>query len=236
MAEDRRVALTFTTRQVGDVSVVTCVGRMVGGEDTAPFEAHLDALIAVNPQILLHLGEVSFIDSAGLGMLVRYLTRTLNASGALRICAVSPAIDRVLAVSRLKAVLQPFDTEDTAIAAAHGARRENFSAPDVLCVDESEDVLAYLRELLRSDGHRATTASNLPDALILLKATRPRVVVLGVSARTASGTRSADEFHRAAARCMVIDLPPGFAGEDAGEAGRRLVAAIRDSTTGSANS
>ena len=147
------MALAFSTRQVGDVSVVMCAGRMVG-EDTAAFEAHLDSLIAVNPQILLHLGEVSFIDSAGLGMLVRYLTRTLNASGALRICAVSPAIDRVLAVSRLKAVLQPFDTEDTAIAAAHGARRENFSAPDVLCVDESEDVLAYVRELLRGDGHR----------------------------------------------------------------------------------
>src|SRR5688572_22574191 len=160
---------------------------MVGGEDTDSFEAHLDALIAVNPHILLHLGEVSFIDSAGLGMLVRYVTRTLNASGALRICAVSPSIDRVLAVSRLKAVLQPFDSEDTAIAAAHGSGRENFSAPDVLCVDESEDVLAYLRELLRSDGHRAMTASNLPDALILLKATRPRVVVIGASARAASG-------------------------------------------------
>ena len=96
MAEDDPVALTFTTRQVGDVSVVTCAGRLVG-EDTAGFEAHLDALIAVNPQILLHLGEVSFIDSAGLGMLVRYLTRTLNAPGALRICAVSPTIDRVQA-------------------------------------------------------------------------------------------------------------------------------------------
>jgi anti-anti-sigma factor len=229
------VALAFTTRQVGDVSVVTCAGRMVG-EDTAPFEAHLDALIAVNPQILLHLGDVSFIDSAGLGMLVRYLTRTLNASGALRICAVSPAIDRVLAVSRLKAVLQPFDTVDTAIAAAHGARRENFSAPDVLCVDESEDVLAYLRELLRGDGHRAMTASNLPDALILLNAARPRVVVIGASARAASGTRSADEFHRAAAKSAVIDLPDGFAAEDAGDAGRRLLDAIRANTPRLANS
>ena len=75
----------------------------------SPLAHGISHFVAVNPQILLHLGQVSFIDSAGLGMLVRYLTRTLNASGALRICAVSPAIDRVLAVSRLKAVLQPFE-------------------------------------------------------------------------------------------------------------------------------
>ena len=63
------MALAFHSRYVGEVTVVTCAGRIVEGDDSAAFQAHLDALILVNPQILLHLGEVTFVDSAGLGML-----------------------------------------------------------------------------------------------------------------------------------------------------------------------
>jgi len=220
-------ALTFESRLVGDVTVVTCAGRMVSGEDTAGFETYLDEAIAVNPRILLHLGGVTFIDSAGLGMLVRYLTRAQNASGVLRLCAVSPTVDRVLTVSRLKPVLQPFDAEGNAIADIHRARGETFATPDVLCVDDSQDVLAYLRELLRRDGRRATTASNLPDAVILLSAIRPRVVVIGAALGAATGTRSADEFRRLSARCARVDLPAGFARQEAGEAAEQVLAAVR---------
>ena len=212
---------------IGDVAVVTCAGELVLGESTASFEAALDKLIAVHPRILLHLGDVSFIDSAGLGMLVRYLTRAQNASGALRICAVSPTVDRVLTISRLKPVLQPFESEGRAIVEAHQAGRDAFAAPDVLCVDESEDVLAYLRELLRHDGHRATTVSNLPDAAILLSAMRPRVVVMGASLSAVTGTRSAEEFRRLSAGCARVDLPPGFARQEAGNAAEHVLAAIR---------
>jgi len=220
------MSLTFDSRRVGDVVVVTLGGRLVAGE-TAALEKYLDDLMVVNPRILLHLGNVSYIDSAGLGRLVTYLTRAQNASGALRICAVSPAVDRVLTVSRLKSVLQPFDSEGRAIVDAHQAGRDTFAAPDVLCVDESEDVLAYLRELLRHDGHRAMTSSNLPDAVILLSAMRPRVVVIGASLSAVSGTRSADEFRRLSAGCARVDLPPGFAGQEAGDAAEHVLEAIR---------
>ena len=219
--------LAFHNRHVGEVTVVTCSGRIVEGDESAAFQAHLDALIAVNPQILLHLGEVSFVDSAGLGMLVRYLTRAQNASGTLRICAVSAALDQVLTVTRLKPVLQPFETESEAIADAHRTRRDTFSAPDILCVDQSDDVLAYVRELLRSNGHRVMTASNLPDAAILASATHPKVVVAGTMSPAAMGTRAADEFKRLTAGCALVELPPGFAGQEAADAAGHLLGAIR---------
>ena len=219
--------LTFDSRRVGDVVVVTCDGRLVEGEETAALATLLDDLISVNPRVLLNLGNLSYIDSAGLGMLVRYLTRAQNASGVLRICAVSPAVDRVLTISRLKPVLQPFDSEGRAIVEVHQAGRDTFAAPDVLCVDESEDVLAYIRELLRHGGHRAMTASNLPDAVILLSAMRPRVVVVGASVSAVSGTRSAEEFRRLSAGCARVDLPPGFARQEAGHAAEHVLSAIR---------
>src|SRR5687767_3944660 len=222
------MALAFHSRNVGDLTIVTCAGRIVEGDESAAFQAHLDALIPVNPQILLHLGEVSFVDSSGLGMLVRYLTRAQNASGTLRICAVSPALDQVLAVTRLKPVLQPFDTELEAIADAHRSGRDAFSAPDILCVDQSDDVLAYVRELLRGDGHRVMTASNLPDAVILLSAMRPKVVVAGTIPPAAAGTRAADEFNRLSAGCVVVNLPAGFAAREAADAAGHVLEAIRE--------
>ena len=43
--------MTFHTRLVGDVAVVTCAGSIAWGE-TAAFEAHLDDLIRITPQVL----------------------------------------------------------------------------------------------------------------------------------------------------------------------------------------
>ena len=220
--------LALHSRYVGEVTVVTCAGRIVEGDESTAFQAHLDALMAVNPHILLHLGDVTFVDSAGLGMLVRYLTRAQNSSGTLRICAVSPALDQVLTVTRLKPVLHPFDTESEAITDAHRSRRDVFGPPEILCVDQSDDVLAYVREVLRREGHRVMTASNLPDAIILLSAARPKVVVAGSMPQAVAGTRAADEFKRLAAGCARVDLPADFAVREAADAAGHVLGAIRE--------
>ena len=78
-------------------------------------------------------------------------------------------------------------------------------------VDRSDDVLAYVREtLLRGDGHRVMTASNLPDAVILLSAMRPKVVVTRTMPQAAAGTRAADEFKRLSAGCAVVQPSRGL--------------------------
>lgn len=220
--------LSFEHRRVGRMTIVACHGRIVAGEETSAFEAYLDALIATDPLVLLNLRGVDFVDSAGLGLLVRYLTRAQNASGTLRVCDVSPALDRVLTLTRLKPVLQPHATEADAIADVHQSRRDDsFAGPGVLCVDESLDVLAYLRELLRKAGFHPMTVANLPDALILLTAAQPRVIVIGAAMRAMRTTRSAEEFQRLATLRPVVELPAGFARQEAGEAAARVLDAVR---------
>jgi hypothetical protein len=56
---------------------------------------------------------------------------------------------------------------------------------------------------------------------------RPRVVVVGASMSAAEGTRSADEFRRLSAGCARVELPPGFARQEAGDAAEQVLAAIR---------
>jgi len=224
------LSLTLQSRCVGDVTVVTCSGRIVAGEESKSLQVCLDRLLPETPHVLLHLGAVDFIDSGGLGLIARYLTRPQDRRGTLKVCAVSPKIDDVLRITRLRSVFQPYATEADSIADLHRGSQgvdAAFDNPDVLCVDESQDVLTYLRELLKEAGYRTLTAANIPDALILLKATRPRIVVIGAELRTL-GTQASEEFKNVASAGTVVELPAGFSGQDAGEAAEQVLQAIRD--------
>ena len=146
--------LSLEHRHVGYVTVITCRGRIVLGEEADALLKQIDDLLPLNSRLLLHLGEVDFIDSGGLGMLVRCLTRVQNAAGQLSMCALSPKVSEVLRVTRLDGVLKPYFAEADAIASAHSDVHAtgNLAGALVLCADTSSDVLAYLRGLLKVRG------------------------------------------------------------------------------------
>ena len=224
------VQLSLEHRHVGYVTVITCRGRIVLGEEADALLKQIDDLLPLNSRLLLHLGEVDFIDSGGLGMLVRCLTRVQNAAGQLSMCALSPKVSEVLRVTRLDGVLKPYygEAEADAIASAHsGADATGEPAGAlVLCADPSADVLAYLRGLLKGAGYRVVTAENLYDGLILLKTMRPAVVVMGAGLHALRGMSSAEEFHRRLPPNGLVVLPSEFSSHDAGEAGAAVIRAI----------
>jgi anti-sigma B factor antagonist len=222
--------LTLQHRHVGYVTVVTCRGRLVSGAESDALLKQIDELLPRNSRILLHLGEIDFIDSSGLGLLMRCLTRVQNASGQLSICALSPKVSDVLRITKLDTVLRPYLAEADAIASAHSDASGSGSGGSgslILCTDPSSDLLAYLRGLLKGAGHRVVTANNLYDGEILLKAMRPAVVVVGSRLHAMRGTPSADEFHRRLPPRGVVVLPPAFSSHDAGEAANELLREIR---------
>ena len=209
--------------------VVTCSGQIVAGDESKALLALIDDLLPLNAKILLHLGAVDYIDSGGLGLLVRCLTRGQNTSGQLRLCALSPKVSDVLRITKLDVPLRPYVAEGDAIALAHddATGQERASGPLILCADTSLDVLAYLRGLLKQAGHEVVTTQNLFDGLILLKAMRPSVVVIGQGLHAMRGAKAADEFHRLVPRQGLVVLPPSFSSHDPAEAGSRLLQEIR---------
>jgi anti-sigma B factor antagonist len=222
------VQLSLEHRHLDDVTVITCRGRIVLGEEADALLKQIDDLLPINSRILLHLGEVDFIDSGGLGLLVRCLTRVQNAAGHLSICALSPKVSEVLRVTRLDGVLKPYYAEADAIASAHGDMDAtgNLAGALVLCADTSSDVLAYLRGLLKGAGYRVVTAGNLHDGLILLKTMRPAVVVMGAGLHALRGISSAEDFHRRLPPNGLVVLPADFSSHEAGEAGAEVIRAI----------
>jgi len=220
--------LSLQHRQVGHVTVVTCSGRLVAGAEADALLKQIDDLLPLHSRILLHLGDVDYIDSGGLGLLVRCLMRVQNASGQLSLCALSPKVSEVLRVTKLDGPLRPYIAEADAIALAHDELADDgASGPLILCADTSLDVLAYLRGLLKQAGHRVVTSQNLYDGLILLKTMRPTVVVMGQGLQAMRGTSSAEELHRRVPPRGLVRLPPSFSADDAAEAGNRVLAEIR---------
>ena len=178
--------------------------------------------------ILLHLGEVGFIDSSGLGTMVRSLTSTRQAHGDLKLCNVPEPVRKVLEMSHLTQLLETHESEEKAVAAFYrpGARAE---APvptgrSVLCLDYNADVLAYLRELLRRAGYDVQTSSRLGDALILMRITHFDLLLVGPDMTASPATQQA--FKAACARLPVIELGSEFSTCDAGEAGAGLLEKI----------
>ena len=229
--KSRAVPLSLNHRRVGDVYVVTCAGRIVEGDESLALHKLLDGLLPFGHFIILHVGEVDFVDSSGLGLLVRYAARMRNMHGKLTLCAPSPKLMTLLNVTRLVDVFEIHDTEAAAIAESHtrsaSLASPSHGGPDVLCVATSVDVQAYLRELLGHAGFRVLTAGNLPDAVVLMQARRPPLVVVADGMRRAQGTSAAEKFNRLADAASVIELSPDFCRLDAAGAGAALLDQIR---------
>jgi anti-sigma B factor antagonist len=73
-------------------------------------------------QILLDLGELSYVDSAGLGQLVQVYATARNAGGVLKLLKLTKRLHDLLVVTKLLTVFEVFDSEAEAVAsfgAAH---------------------------------------------------------------------------------------------------------------------
>jgi anti-sigma B factor antagonist len=223
--------LSLDTRGVGDVTIVRCSGRIVAGETAESLRQHIATLLLDRRDIVLHLGEVDFIDSSGLGTLVRLLTSIRRARGDLKLCHVPQNLDKVLKLTRLTSLFDTLTSEEDAVSAFYkrsgSARRPLITGPSVMCVDTSADVLAYLRELLHGAGYNVMTSSNLRDSLILIRATKPGLVVIGPNLTASAGTEQA--FASTCATLAVLKLDAEFSTLEAGAAGSKLLEQIRAS-------
>src|SRR5262245_50796605 len=117
LALEKRVPLSLTTRWAGDIPVVTCRGRIVEGTESVKLREHLENEIAQRSSLLLDLREVDFIDSSGLGLLVRFAMRVGKEGGELKLCYVAPRIQTTLKTTKVNTVLKSYASEADAIAA-----------------------------------------------------------------------------------------------------------------------
>ena len=110
------MSVKLTTRQVGDVSVMDVAGRITLGEGSAALRDALREMVGKNQKkILLNLGEVSYIDSSGIGELVSGFTTVTNSGGTLKLLNLNKRVKDLLQITKLYTVFEVFDDETKAV-------------------------------------------------------------------------------------------------------------------------
>jgi anti-sigma B factor antagonist len=110
------MSVKITNRQVGDVTVIDVSGRITLGEGSSALRDALRDIVAKgHKKILLNLGDVSYIDSSGIGELVAGFTSVSNQGGQLKLLGLTKRVKDLLQITKLYTVFEVHDDEPGAI-------------------------------------------------------------------------------------------------------------------------
>ena len=105
-------------RIAGDVAIITVKGDITlnKGGDVLLKDKVQSLIQQGNKNIVIDLGGVAYVDSAGLGQLVHAYATTKNKGGALKLLNVTKKLQDLLVVTKLLTVFDTFDNESTALS------------------------------------------------------------------------------------------------------------------------
>jgi anti-anti-sigma factor len=223
--------LRLESRPIGEVFVVQCSGRIIGGNEVFTLHSQVQDAVEKYGDVVLQLENVEFIDSSGLGAMMRLLKAARDKGGDLKLCGVTPKTRKVLELTHLLSQFEIYDCMEEAITAAYlGSRysrgKTGDARPRMICVYPSLDVCTFLREILCAAGFNALTTTAIEDAPILLKATKAKLVVTSARMQIVRGKPIRQAFQEIVPDVQILTLDDNFANQDPGEAAGKLLDAV----------
>ena len=108
--------MEIVERTVSDVTVLDLKGKMTLGEGDELLKDKINSLLASGKKkLLLNLDAVPYIDSAGLGEVVRTYTTVSRQGGSLKLLNLTKRIEDLLSITKLLTVFDTFDSEAEAV-------------------------------------------------------------------------------------------------------------------------
>lgn len=112
------MTMKASSRQVNGVTVVDMMGRITLGEGSVVLRDTIrDLLGKGEKKILLNLGNVTYIDSSGIGELVSAFTSVRNQGGELKLLNLTKKVHDLLQITKLYTVFDIRDDETAAVGA-----------------------------------------------------------------------------------------------------------------------
>ena len=109
--------LSISERQAGDVTVLDLSGKITIGEGSVQLREKVRQLLdSGRAKILLNLGDVSYVDSSGIGELVSSYTTVNKGGGQLKLLNLTKKIQDLLAITKLLTVFEIHETEEAALS------------------------------------------------------------------------------------------------------------------------
>jgi anti-anti-sigma factor len=222
------MSLSVDSRNCGKVYIVKCVGRIVAGEETTVLETAVNRGLLEFTRVVLNVGEVSRVDSAGMGLLVRFLTHTRARGGDFRLAFPQPFLINLLSLTRLSTIFRVYDSEDEAIVSflkesALLPQDAAVAGPKVLFVDQSPDLCAFVRSLLHHHGYEVLSTCRVHDAKTLLTADKVDYIVLGPDSSLLPSDSVLASLRPLAPKAATVLLHSEFKHRDAEQAGIELL-------------
>ena len=112
-----------TIRQAGQVSVVEVTGKLTSLESGALNNSIAQLLKEGRKQILLNLSGLTYLDSSGIGELVRTYLSVIKRDGEMKVVGLTDKAEEILKITKLYQVFQEFQDERSALQSfPHGGK------------------------------------------------------------------------------------------------------------------
>jgi anti-sigma B factor antagonist len=109
------VNFSVTIRQAGEVSLVDVVGQLTSFEVGGLRDAISGLLKQERKNVLLNLSGLEYLDSSGIGELVRNYLSVVKRGGTMKVVGLTSKVEEILKVTQLYQVFQEFPDEETAM-------------------------------------------------------------------------------------------------------------------------
>ncbi|MGA9040712.1 MAG: STAS domain-containing protein [Terriglobales bacterium] len=110
------MSMKVSNRQVDGITIMDCSGRITLGEGSVTIrDAVRELLSKGQKKILLNLGDVSYIDSSGIGELVSAFTTVRNQGGELKLLNLTKKVHDLLQITKLYTVFDVKEDEASAV-------------------------------------------------------------------------------------------------------------------------
>ena len=108
--------MQIDVRTINDVTVLDLKGKMTLGEGDELLKEKVNGLLQEGKKkLLLNLGAVPYVDSAGLGEIVRCYTTVSRQGGSLKLVNLTKRITDLMSITKLLTVFETFDVEAEAL-------------------------------------------------------------------------------------------------------------------------
>ena len=115
--------MSVSERRVGTVTIIDVTGKLTQGDaDETLRDKVLSLMQQGRKDVIVNLGDVSYMDSAGLCTLVATFTTVRRQGGALKLLNLTKRITDLLSITKLLTVFETFDAEKEAVASFQSAR------------------------------------------------------------------------------------------------------------------
>ena len=108
--------MTIEERPTDGVMILDLRGKLTIGDGDELLKDKINSLVQQgHTKLILNLAEVPYIDSGGLGQVVRTYTTVKQHNGSLKLMNVTKRIEDLLAITKLLTVFDVFETEQDAL-------------------------------------------------------------------------------------------------------------------------